>query len=97
VAHVAVRPVSVCPAESRTVTTNCCEDPVSTLAVPGATVTVATGTLVTDTVTVAVLDAAEKPVFPEAVAVTVIVAVPGPTATTSPADETVATLGVVVP
>jgi hypothetical protein len=97
VAQLTVRPVSACPAESRTVTVNCCVEPVSTLAFAGATLTVATGTSVTLTVTVAVRDAAEKPVFPADDAVTVMVAVPGPTAMMSPADETVATAGAVVP
>lgn len=97
VAQLTVRPVSVCPAESRAETTNCCVAPVRMLALAGATLTVATGTSVTVTVTVAVRDAAEYPVFPADDAVTVMVAVPGPTATTSPADDTVAMLGAVVP
>jgi hypothetical protein len=97
VAQLTVRPVSVCPAESRAITTNCCVAPARMLASVGATLTVATGTAVTVAVTVAVLDAAENPVFPTAVAVTVMMAVPGPTARMSPAADTVATLGAVVP
>jgi hypothetical protein len=78
-------------------TTICCVAPARMLASVGATLTDATGTAVTVTVTVAVRVAAENPVLPTAVAVTVIVAVPGPTARMSPAADTVATLGAVVP
>jgi hypothetical protein len=47
--------------------------------------------------TVAVAVAAAKVADPVAVAVTVMVVVPGATAETTPALDTVATLGVVVP
>jgi hypothetical protein len=97
VAQLTVRPVSTCPAESRTVATNGCVEPVSTLAFPGATSTEATAAADTVTVMVAVLVVAAKPVFAAAVAVTVIVAVPGATAAITPAADTVATLGAVVP
>ena len=84
--HVMTRPLSTLPAESFVVALSCAVPPTTTLAVAGATVTVATGTTVT------VID--ELPDFPSLVAV--IVAAPAPTAVTTPLAETVATAGVLL-
>jgi hypothetical protein len=59
--------------------------------------TLATGTCDTETGTVAVAVAAEKPVVAGANAVTVSVAVPGLTAVTIPAALIIATFGALVP
>jgi hypothetical protein len=65
--------------------------------VAGVTTTEATGEAVTVMDTVAVAVASAKVADPAAVAVTVMVVVPGATAETTPALDTVATLGMVVP
>jgi hypothetical protein len=78
--HVIERPVSVLLPASLVVATNCCVAPTCTVAEPGVTVTVATGTSVTVI--------AEVPVLPSLDAV--IVAVPADTAVTSPLASTVA-------
>jgi len=77
--HVITRPVRTVPFASFVVAVNCLVAPATTLAVAGATVTVAT---CAETTTVAV------PLLPSDVAV--IVAVPGATAVTTPVVETVA-------
>ena len=77
--HVTTRPVRMVPVASFVVAVNCFVAPTATLAVAGATVTVATGA---DTTTAAV------PLLPSDVAV--MVAVPGATAVTTPLVETVA-------
>jgi hypothetical protein len=94
--HATVRPVSSAPVESRTVVASCWVLPGMSAAVPGVTCTLATAAAtVTDTNSVSV--AAAKLVLPGAVTVTVIVAVPGVTAVITPAVETLATPGSVVP
>jgi hypothetical protein len=79
--QVTVRPVSAFPAESRGVAVSCTVAPTATLAVPGLTATVATGTRLTVTVAV--------PLFPSLVAV--MVTLPTVSAVTSPLPLTVAT------
>jgi hypothetical protein len=80
-----------------TVGVSACVCPAVSVAVVGDTVSVviAIGTTVTDTVVD--VDAAENPVLAGAVAVTVMVAVPVATAEITPAADTVATAGSVVP
>jgi hypothetical protein len=82
VAQMTDRPAIGLPASSRAVAVNCCEAPTRSVNSSGETVTDATGTE-TDTVAL--------PLFPSDVAV--IVAEPGPTPFTTPAAETVATVG----
>src|SRR6266699_1298111 len=81
-AQVIVRPVRTLPAESLVVAVSCCVAATKMLAVAGVTVTEATGTIATVTVTDAVA------LFPSLV--TVIVAVPAATPLTSPMLLTVA-------
>jgi hypothetical protein len=78
--HVTMRPVSTLPPASFVVAVSDCVAPTNTLAEPGLTVTVATGTGTT------VIEAV--PVFPSLVAV--IVTVPSATPVTTPPDDTVA-------
>ena len=93
--QVTARPVNALPPASRAAADSCCVPPTSSPAVAGVTCTVAAAA--TDTATVAVDVAAAKLLLPDAVAVTVIVALPGATAVTTPAVDTVATLGADVP
>jgi len=86
--HVIVRPVRTLPFASFVVAVKVVVCPTMTLAVDGATVTVATGAGAGDTVTVAVPD------LPSLVAV--IVAVPVATPVTTPALDTVATAPLLV-
>lgn len=81
--QVTTRPVRMFPAASRVVAPNVTLCPAATLAVPGATVTLDTGTWLTLTVADAIT--------PSIVAV--ITAPPTETPVTSPVDDTVATAG----
>jgi len=80
VPHVTDRPVSTLPAESFSVALNCAFAPTASVSFFGATVTVDTGTRVTET--------ADVPLLPSLVAV--MVAEPGATAVTRPEPDTVA-------
>src|SRR6266566_4169140 len=82
-AQVIVRPVRTLPAESLVVAVSCCVAPTKMLAVAGVTVTEATGTIATVTVTDAVA------LFPSLV--TVMVADPAKTPLASPVALTAAT------
>jgi hypothetical protein len=86
VAHVTVRPVRVLPLSSLVVALNVTLLRTWMVAVPGLTVTVATGTGTTATVAV--------PLLPSLLAV--IVTVPGATPVTTPPGDTVATAGALV-
>jgi len=81
--HATVRPVSTFPSASFSVAVNCCVEPLATFADAGATVMLATGASVTVTTDV--------PDFDSLVAV--MVDVPGSSPVTTPAEETLATSG----
>jgi len=87
--HVIVRPVRTFPPASLSVAVNVVVEPLGIEVLAGEIVTVATGTTVA-----AVTVIADVPVLPSLVAV--IVAPPAATPVTTPLDETVATLAVLV-
>lgn len=97
VRHMTERSKRAFPLASSAVAVSCCVAPWVTVVLPGEIITFATGTRATVTVAVAVFDAAEKFPFPGALAVTVMVALPGAMAVTTPFDETTATPGLAVP
>ena len=82
--HVTVRPVNALPAASFTASVSVVVPPTASGVVAGVMVTVATGTIAAATVIVAL------PLFPSLVAE--MEAVPGATAVTSPAVDTLATV-----
>jgi hypothetical protein len=80
--HVTVRPVSTVPFASLATAVSCCVPPTATLAVPGVTVTVATGARIT------VIE--DVPVLVSLVAV-IVAGPPAVTPVTRPVEDTLAT------